>query len=204
MLTIVVSPLDAITNKLSEALISAHYTRRRRRASSDPQWAAIEARREVPGNPQLSAMLSEDLTWDDWDTQRDIEETLTPTPWWISAAVALKEASLGGAVGKLARRHQRVRNGWDSTALWSLDGHLTTTLSTQLAHLADIAHGWPAGDEFPEFEDWQTALYEQAAKLALYAAHDSGDLDRSEQLAAIEAGQEALRWVADHLPQLWD
>lgn len=203
-LVAVVGPLDAAAAKLSDAVLDRHYDKVRRTAATDPTWAAIEARREVPGNPEQSVFLSDDLTVEDWETQRRIERALVAERWTVRAARRLKFAdSLAHRVSRLGHRRQRTRRGWDNTALWSLDLHLAATLADQLAHFADTTHGWPASDEFPEFEDWQDALYTQSARLAAYARHhaiDDGDLG----VAVVRAGQDAMRWVADHFPSLWD
>jgi len=64
-----------------------------------------------------------------------------------------------------------------------------------LDHLAEHTHGWPQGPDFPEFTDWQDTLRNQAAALLAYEADDE---------PTIVPAQNALHWVADNLPALWD
>lgn len=106
------------------------------------------------------------------------------------------------AVNSVVHAWQRVVRGWDDASVWSLDTEFTRTLSQQLEHLAHIMHGWPAGEEFPEFEDWQNALLTNSARLGNYAHRWEGD-DENYGLLSREA-EEALHWVADHLGHLWD
>lgn len=89
----------------------------------------------------------------------------------------------------------RARHGWAPRDTWSLDGHLCRTLGAMLNHLAEHTHGWPQGPDFPEFTDWQSALRTQAAALRTYEADDE---------PTIVPAQDALRWVAENLPALWD
>jgi hypothetical protein len=92
---------------------------------------------------------------------------------------------------------QRVHRGWDDRALWSLDTWLARTLGAQLQEMARIAHGWPGMADWT-FETWTAALREHGGVLADYGHNCDADD------AAIDAAQESMRWVADHLPNLWD
>jgi hypothetical protein len=89
----------------------------------------------------------------------------------------------------------RARRGWAPRDTWSLDGYLCRTLGAMLDHLAEHTHGWPQGPDFPEFADWQKALRTQAAALLAYEADDE---------PTIAPAQNAIHWVADNLPALWD
>ena len=89
----------------------------------------------------------------------------------------------------------RARRGWAPQDTWSLDGHLCRTPGAMLDHLAEHTHGWPQGREYPEFADWQDALRIRAVALLAYEADDE---------LTIAPAQDALHWVADNLPALWD
>lgn len=89
----------------------------------------------------------------------------------------------------------RARHGWAPPDTWSLDGHLCRILGGMLDHLAEHTHGWPQGPDFPQFTDWQDALRARAAALQAYEADDE---------PTIAPAQNALHWVADNLPALWD
>jgi hypothetical protein len=175
---------------------SCFYERRRHRAATDQEWADIEARRHVDGG-EFTTFLSEDLTWEDFERQRDIAMRITPVSLLEKGALLLREVSYLSAVRAAVHAGQRVVRGWDDRTLWSLDHSLAVTLGAQLTRLADIAHGWPGNEEFPAFEDWTAALRENGAKLSAYGADDeNGDL--------YGGAQDALRWVADHLGYIWD
>lgn len=92
---------------------------------------------------------------------------------------------------------QRMFRGWDDRSLWSLDTWLGRTVGAQLLAMADIAHGWPGGPDWT-FETWTAALRQHGRVLTDYG--HNWDADNN----AIEAAQESMRWVADHLPNLWD
>jgi hypothetical protein len=92
---------------------------------------------------------------------------------------------------------QRVFRGWDDRALWSLDTWLARTLGAQLQEMARIAHSWPGMGDWT-FETWTAALRQHGGVLTDYGHNCDADD------AAIDAAQESMRWVADHLPNLWD
>jgi len=103
----------------------------------------------------------------------------------------------GNARNQIRWAWQRVFRGWDDRAIWSLDTWLARTLGAQLQEMARIAHGWPAGPDWT-FDTWTTALRVHGGVLADYGHNCDADND------AIEAAQDSMRWVADHLPNLWD
>lgn len=98
--------------------------------------------------------------------------------------------------------YHRVRHGWAPRDTWNLDKHLCKVLGEMLAHLADNLHGWPESAGFETPEDWEKALREQSAKLLAWD-WDADD-DGTQGVKSLEGAQDALRWVADHLPDLWD
>lgn len=95
---------------------------------------------------------------------------------------------------------QRVFRGWDDFSTWSLDVHLSRTLGQQLVMMADIAHGWPDGEEWDyTFETWTADLRRHGEALQLYS---EGWVD--DWATTGEPAQAALYWVAEHLGALWD
>ena len=99
--------------------------------------------------------------------------------------------------------YQRIRLGVSDRDLWSLDSWLAGTLGHALLELSVVAHGWPAGDDYPAFQDWQAALYKAGNALILYEDMN-GDwyTERYEEIR--EDARVALYWVADNLGRLWD
>lgn len=78
--------------------------------------------------------------------------------------------------------------------------YLTRTLGEQLLHLAETTHGYP--EQYDGIQSWQEALRMQAKKLLRYSQHfDSDRLDFDDELSE---AREALSWVAENLPHLWD
>ena len=212
---------------LSRRAIDHHFDRRRARVITDPTWSAIQTRRQVPGGAS-SIFLSKDLTIADDAEQRRIAAAKTPDPRWLPLARRAQDWRAASVLGATANAAQRTTRGWADSDTYSLDTHLCRVLGGMLKHLADNAHGWPDGDEFPTFEDWVNALRTNAAALLAYAAGEDEELlsswyelstTRGSDPAAIEAArramddddaarhvaaQTALHWVADNLGRLWD
>lgn len=68
---------------------------------------------------------------------------------------------------------ERALYGVAAQDTWGLDSYLVLVFMNSLRMLADNSHGWPCGDDFPEFEDWITALNDTAGKLEKwYDRHD--------------------------------
>lgn len=173
------------------------------RAMEDAQFADIESRRHDSDFGIL--MLSEEanLGHAEWQYQDMVRNQVRLNPWWERPCRKLTNEPFGTVVRALQFAGQRVMRGWDDRALWSLDTHLTLTLGQQLLRMADIAHGWPCTDEFPEFTDWTNALRTNGDALIAYAQRERfGDI-AEEQRVSNEAVA-ALRWVGDHLGYLWD
>lgn len=98
-------------------------------------------------------------------------------------------------ISEIKFAYQRVVRGWDDTALWSLDHHLTKTLGTQLQRMAETAHGYP---DNMTYEQWTSELRRHGQALAAYAAAETLDYD-----SVYPPVREALQWVTDHLGSLW-
>jgi hypothetical protein len=93
--------------------------------------------------------------------------------------------------------YQRVVRGWDDSALWSLDHHLTGTLGAQLLRMANTTLGFPPEDGWT-FERWTSELRRHGYALAAYAAADCLEYD-----TVYPPAREALEWVAAELGALW-
>lgn len=89
----------------------------------------------------------------------------------------------------------RSRHGWAPPDVCSLDEHLCRVTGEMLGHLAQTTGAWPPAAEFQSLEDWAAALAARAEALTAYRADDGATHARA---------REALRWVADHLTDLWD
>jgi hypothetical protein len=53
---------------------------------------------------------------------------------------------------------ERARFCVSTVDTWGFDSYLLAVLTNGLQKLADEAHGWPAGPEWPTFEGWCDAL----------------------------------------------
>jgi hypothetical protein len=53
---------------------------------------------------------------------------------------------------------ERTKYGVSTVDTWGFDSYLLAVLTNGLQKLADEAHGWPAGPEWPTFEGWCAAL----------------------------------------------
>lgn len=175
------------------------------RARRQPYYVALEreedkVRGERPGvsMDELEALMSL------WDQQSKIEDSLSPAPRlerWLEHVRT--ETLATTATREVVFAWQRLTRGWDDRSLWSLDWYLCRTLGAQLTELANTTHGWPGNEEFPEFTDWTNALRHHGAVLTAAADYDILDDEQDEEALRANA-QESLRWVAEHLHDLWD
>jgi len=223
-----VDELPVAPSKLAERAASKFQDARESRAAEDPEWSEIQRRRKGDGTEPL-LLVGPNLSFADLTTQREIEERLTPAPWWLAPIERISQTSMSSGLRRVARGAQRVRRGWDDTHTWDLGTNLCLQLADQLEHLAETTHGWPASDDFETFEDWQQALREKA--VALRRASGSVEHERAQEKwfkltcvtdvdvdvveearaemhrleqADRDAAAGAMHWVADHLGQLWD
>jgi len=167
----------------------------------------------------------------EFETQESIRDRLTPDPLWWPLVRRVRARPVRDVVRGGMYACQRAARGWSEDDTWDLGTRLCTTLAAQLNHLADTARGWPGGEEFAggndyaEPEDWTAALRQAATGLEGWATHwDSpaeraalnavggppnaqrlaADLHTVDNAARLAAAQEALRWVAKNLNDLWD
>lgn len=213
-------------HQLAEMLLDWRYDRDEARCATDPTWAAIEARRHEPGKSSVILFSDEhDLGWDEQETQHEICARLCPDPWWRPLAYAVKDRPLRHLRWNATQAWQRARRGWAVEDTYNLGGTLAARLAEQLEYLAKYAHGYPTSVD--TFDDWQAALVEQAGKLRAWVdAEDSPAAKayhatlrlgfteeqreaareeyRADSDARLAGAQDALRWVADHLAELWD
>jgi hypothetical protein len=213
---------------VAQRIIDRFHDRRAARAAGDPTWAAIQQRRHRDGS-ELLTLRSDDLSWADWETQREIEHRLTPDPWWLPAVRRVADARPTRPLRHVRHAGQRIRRGWDDTSTYDLGGSITAQLADQLEHLAATTHGWPDSEKYPTFESWTAELRHHATQLrrwggspeqraaldrwhalATDTAADAAAMQHAwETLQALEiadtqAATAAMHWVADHLGTLWD
>lgn len=98
---------------------------------------------------------------------------------------------------------ERYRKTWGTPIgqdCISLDHSLCAWLALRLAFLAEHCNSYD-----PEYgeEGWSAELRKHAAVFADYKA-DSGEYSLEKETASVEAAQASLRWIAEHLPTLWD
>lgn len=181
-------------HSLGQAFWFRRLQRRREAAARDPEWAAIESRRDS-GRDGFRVFLSDDLTLDDWYRQHEIEDWITPATTLDRVALAASRWETIRAVSALSTLTSRVRRGWAPIDCWSLGHWLCRSLGHAMLYLAAHNTTWPGNEDFPTAEDWEAALRKHGQILAGYDAMD----DDSAASAA-----ESLRWVANHLVNLWD
>jgi hypothetical protein len=220
-----------VPHRVADAAVSWHISRRDRRAAKDPVWSAIEAKRRQEGRPGILLLSEADgLGWAEWNEQQQIEDRLTPDPFWLPAARWLRGRPVRTARSRRASARIRGRRGWAPVDTYSLDVYLCALLADTLDHLAKHAHGFPADRE--SFEVWSGELTAAAAALRGWADHgednevsdelsaaldaeDGSEAAKARSAAALEASraaethrleeaQVAMRWVADNLAALWD
>lgn len=95
---------------------------------------------------------------------------------------------------------QRGRRGWSDEDLWGFDHYLAKVIATGFEALADRTHGWPQGDDFPEFEDFQRFLRQIAADLDAWRTDDFSVRSDTNHVEAVKA----LHRLAEHWGTYWD
>ena len=213
-------------SRFSSILVDRFHVKSEARASKDEEWATIEKRRGSGKGSKI--FLSDDLTWADWERQREIEGRITPKPFWYSYAHKIAGFSSFNLLERVVSLKNRAVRGWDDRYVFNLGNSLCSSLAEQLEFLADNSHGWPSGERYKSFEEWAEELRLQAAKLRRFngsVEYDSAlerwhsfsyrrdinerDRDRAwRELNRIEASdqraaEEAMRWVSKNLSHLW-
>lgn len=120
-----------------------------------------------------------------------------PSLYWARA-----KAEFVARVGEIRNRWQRSRKGYGFQDLWSFDQYLARLLSEALEEMADIAHGWPASEEFPTFESWTSELRRLAA---VFKRYDEELFTFDDQEVQIYADViDAMKRLGEMLPGIWD
>lgn len=112
-------------------------------------------------------------------------------PTWIRRTVHMRKARMF---------IQRGRRGWSDEDLWQFDHHIGQVIAGGLRQLAATTHGYPQGEEFPEFEVWQAYLTGIADDLDAWTK-DPLELHNTE---AFERSRAAIRRLAEHYGSYWD
>ena len=183
--------IERITTPVARRALDKLHDANYARAMQDPAYAAIEAKRHIEGRDDDALIMIDDeagLGMAEWEGQQRIWSEVAVIPWWADTATKLVNKPFTAAA---------------DTATWSLDTYLCQHTAALLDHLADTAHGWPQGDQFPTFEDWQTALRDNAAKLRHFA-DTQYELEGDDWEAARDDASAAFRWVGAQLGHLWD
>jgi hypothetical protein len=220
------SPLA--THALADRARDAHWLRAEKVAMADPEYAAIQARANdgsSDSGPLLNTSKGRKIGWDDFETQLRISDEPTPTPFWWPLASFIADRPMRRLAGSVEAAYQRATRGWADSDRWDLGINLCATLAGQLNHLADAAWGWPGPPDYPGPEDWTAALRTAATGLNGWATHGrhpatetapsavqmTGEADRAaaevelpDDEVLLADAQNALRWVADNLRDLWD
>lgn len=99
---------------------------------------------------------------------------------------------------------QRARRGWSDNDVWMLKFHLTGSLGAALLFLADNGFSYPGNDKYPDGTSWRRDLRAHGQALKEYTYASELVDEEIEDTSRLEAAQDALRWVADNLGDLWD
>lgn len=199
---IVDEALKGYADKKMEKIIDAQHEA----AMANEEYAEIQKRRDEAnkGNEDTVILSGNGITIDDWFRQSDIASEVSPEPATMNLYRLLYSSPLHRTKNQIKFAYQRLTRSWDDMSTWSLDTTLCATLGAQLKHLAVHTHGSPIGEEFPTHESWAEALNSNAEALIAYGTKWDADLTREEEEAIYKKAQESLRWVADHLGNLWD
>lgn len=216
----------AYDSRLSR-LLAADMDRRREVATrTSPRFAEIERARHNEDGTITFLSSERGLTLREWHEQNAVLDTI-PAAWWAPLVAGLSKHPLRQKMRSAKRAVQRAERGWDDSALWNLNTALCATLGSQLAALASASYSWP-DQVCRSYEEWQQLLLEKSDHLLAYASSQESDADRrfydlledpdapetsiheammesqASQDLVTRRAQDALHWVADVLPHLWD
>jgi hypothetical protein len=201
---VLIDTIDDSIQAFANKKMDTYFTESQTLAMLDNKYKDIETKRKIDGSEHIILFDEKiGLGLDEIDYQIELRSKLLPEPIFMPLYRFLANNPVHVTKNKMKYALQRLFRGWDDSSTWSLDEHLCRTLGAQLKHLAKTTHGWPQGDEFPEFTDWQKALNNNGDMLLKYSKelHNS---DKESEGKIIKDAQKALRWVAKYLPNLWD
>lgn len=112
----------------------------------------------------------------------------------------------------------RGRRGWAPSDTWGMDDYICRVIGEMTAHLKEHTHGhpcqgvtecWRSTPDNPREcncqERWNETLDKISGPLLAYRTHwDEDTYKAGQDQKIIEAAQDALRLLADHLPSMWD
>ncbi len=210
-------------SKVASKIIDQHNNAKITKASENLEWVKIQQKR-LKQNPKENKAY---LSWEDLQKQVEIENTLTPDPNWLPIVYKLQDITLTKLTKKIIWKAQKITKGYDDRAIWNLDSHITKHLANTIEELASKTNGYPS--DYQSFEDWVSKLNQVALDLRSYddtqnqqiiqmekliekaaTLKDSKKLEELDieleklQAEKVKKAQEALIWIADNLPKLWD
>lgn len=163
----------AIRRVYNKYLWDPWYVKSKTAAAKDPEWAAIEARRDTGRNTILFLSDEHDLTMEHWERQHEIEERLTPRPWWLRWGIMHKIEAFR-PINTVQFWHARATRGWAPSDTWNLHGYLAKVISGSVLHLRDNGNGWP-GDHLVNEGEWAQILTDIADGFAAVLDLDDHD-----------------------------
>jgi hypothetical protein len=81
-----------------------------------------------------------------WEYQRDLEDRLTPRPYYLRALGSWHRARWrkpSACVSDLKHYRQRAQRGYSYRDLWNLDQHLARLREQAFLELRETTNGWP-------------------------------------------------------------
>lgn len=186
-----------------EILSDRWYEKAKTRAWQDPTWAEIEQRRHIEGSSNTK-FLTDELSWEDWETQSDIWQRINPAPWHQRLQWWLKRNGFRAKKSALRIRWQRSKKGYSYFDLWGFDHYHAKVMVNALGELKENLHGHPGE---LEFEQWKEIIEEirdgfRAAGDIIDLNFDVADKEARKALEAkFESGMDLLKkWYFG----LWD
>ena len=205
---------------LANKVLENTYNKKIAIASENLEWVALQHKNQQPG-PSFEA-FSKKL--EDIIKQSEIEEKLSPDPFWLPLVMRVERATLVNTYRKITLIVQKRAKGYNDTDLWNLDMHIADHLSKVIKEFASKTNGYPS--DYPDYETWINKLNSISQDLASYQpkynetiqtlelkyslstdAKEKEVIENSideETALAEEKAREALEWVSHNLTKLWD
>jgi hypothetical protein len=152
------------------------HQRARQRAWTDPEWVAIERRRDLPGAGRALRLSTPELPWDDLLRQAEIIRSIREriaARWPYRVKRFLEDHGPTRCYLDCVAFLQRGRRGFADRDLWGLDHFLDGVLAGVLREMAGtVQHGPVDPDGLDTRADYRSHLLTLAARFDLMASED--------------------------------
>lgn len=189
--------------KLFEVLNGRWHDRAKARAMRDPEYAAIEAKRDTGRDTSILFSKSKGLGWPEWKKQQDILYRMTRYPKYLDVLAWLhRRVQPRKLLLKAQTATQRVKFGWSIYDSWNMSFYISKIISEMSNYMRDNTHGHPMS--LTE-EAWEEILIKiRNGFEAGILLHDNVYFDKAEEAALKATFDEGFKLLHEWYFHLWD